>query len=637
MRSPVARNAADRPRAASQGAPLAASLGLTVGSRPARILFALGDGPQYSLQRRLEALSADVRLLRAGSDPLAAAQEHLPDVILLDLTVDEDGMAVLHALQRDPVTHAVPIVALAQDPDPDARTAVLEAGATDCLAKPCSLTELVARLRVILRTKAREDLLRRRVSFLEEQAASDPLTSLLNRRAFLDRLHLEMERAARSGEPLSIAILDIDGFKGINDRYGHHVGDDVLRQVARVLVERRADGDVVCRYGGEEFVWLLPGVDRDALTDRAEWLRRAIAETEIPTGEGAFSVSVSIGASTYALDAHGRFSSHLLLARADAALLEAKQQGKNRVIFIEATSLDAAETTPPEGIGDTHLGAPADPRDDWGRAAFAGETDSPGPSVADALHLWDVWHDRAEARDDTLALLYNSIKILTAALGARDAGTVAHCQRVASTAVAVAMELGLTPDEVERIKLASLLHDIGKLMIPEAILQKPASLTPAEWVVVRQHPERGAAMLQDAGPYRHLVDLILYHQESYDGTGYPDGLMGRDIPLGARIIRVADTFDAMTSDRPYRPRKTLEQAEAELREMAGRALDPNVVDALLRLLKTMAPLDVALTMWREDGHLDPGDREGTPTSGSPAAHPHVPARARRDRAVTQDR
>jgi putative nucleotidyltransferase with HDIG domain len=248
-----------------------------------------------------------------------------------------------------------------------------------------------------------------------------------------------------------------------------------------------------------------------------------------------------------------------------------------------------------------------DLRHDWRRAAFAGERGTGGPSVTDARHLWDVWHDRAEARRDTLAVLHSSIKILTAALGARDAGTVAHCQRVASTAVALAMELGLAPDEVERIKLASLLHDIGKLMIPEAILQKPGSLTPAEWEVVRQHPERGAAMLQDAEPYRHLVDLILYHQEAYDGTGYPDGLAGRDIPLGARIIRVADTFDAMTSDRPYRPRKSLEQAKLELREMAGRALDPNVVEALLRLLQTMAPLDVALTMRREDGHLGTPD------------------------------
>jgi diguanylate cyclase (GGDEF)-like protein/putative nucleotidyltransferase with HDIG domain len=603
MRSPVARPAPDRLRAASHGPALTHAPGLTVGSRPARILIALADGPQHSLQRRLEALTADVRLLPPGSDPLVAAREHLPDVIVLDLTSDGDETAALHALQGDPVTHAVPIVALSQDHDLDTRTAILEAGATDCLAKPCSLSELVVRLRVILRTKAREDLLRRRVSFLEEQAASDPLTSLFNRRAFLDRLHLEMERAARSGEPLSIAILDIDGFKSINDRLGHHVGDDVLRQVARVLVERRADGDVLCRYGGEEFVWLLPGVDRDLLVERAERLRQMIADAEIPTDEGAVRVSVSIGTSTYALDAHGRASADQLLARADAALLAAKQQGKNRVIFLEATPADGGEVSP-------RLYVPADPRDDWGRVAFAGEQESQGPSVADALHLWNVWHDRAQARRNTLDVLYSSIKILTAALGARDAGTVAHCQRVASTAVAIAMEMGLPADEVERIKLAGLLHDIGKLMIPEAILQKPSALTPAEWVVVRQHPERGAAMLQGAGPYRHLVDLILYHQESYDGTGYPDGLTGRDIPLGARIIRVADTFDAMTSDRPYRPRKTLEQAREELREMAGRALDPNVVDALLRLLETMAPLDVALTMRREDGHLDAAEGDG---------------------------
>ncbi|MDQ7857569.1 MAG: diguanylate cyclase [Armatimonadota bacterium] len=597
----MALQASDSPRPGSRGAVLAAGPGLIIGPRPARVLVALADGTQHTLQRRLEALGADVRLLPSGADVLPAAREHLPDVILLELAPDGAGLATLAALQREPITHAVPVVALARNLDLDGRMAVLDAGAADCLARPCSLTELVARVRVILRAKAREDLLRRRVSFLEELAASDPLTSLLNRRAFLDRLHLEMGRAAITGEPLSLAILDIDGFKAVNDRFGHYVGDDALRQVARVLVERRADDDVVCRYGGEEFVWLLPGVDRDVLLDRLERLREMVAQAEVPTGEGALSISVSIGASTYAVDAHGRVSAHLLLASADAALLEAKHQGKNRVVFLDVGRAQDPEATdlPPE--------IPIDTGHDWRRAAFAGERGGGGPSATDALHLWDVWHDRAEARRDTLAVLHSSIKILTAALGARDAGTVAHCQRVASTAVAVAMEMGLAPDEVERIKLASLVHDIGKLMIPEAILQKPGTLTPAEWEVVRQHPERGAAMLQDAEPYRHLVDLILYHQESYDGTGYPDGLAGRDIPLGARIIRVADTFDAMTSDRPYRPRKTLEQAKAELREMAGRALDPNVVEALLRLLKTMAPLDVALTMRREDGHLEACD------------------------------
>jgi len=596
----VAWQTPEGPRPGSHGAALADGPGLLIGSRPARVLVALADGTQHTLQRRLEALGADVRLLPAGADVLPAARDRLPDVILLDLGPQGAGMAALRALQREPVTHAVPVVTLARDLDLDARMAVLDAGAADCLAKPCSLTELVARLRVILRAKAREDLLRRRVSFLEELAASDPLTSLLNRRAFLDRLHLEMGRAAITGEPLSVAILDIDGFKAINDRFGHYVGDDALRQVARLLVERRADDDVVCRYGGEEFVWLLPGVDRDVLLDRLERLREQVAQADVPTGEGALNISVSIGASMYALDAHGRVSAHLLLARADAALLKAKHQGKNRVVFLEVVRAEDAEAGPPPAL-------PMDLRHDWRRVAFAGERGTGGPSVTDARHLWDVWHDRAEARRDTLAVLHSSVKILTAALGARDAGTVAHCQRVASTAVALAMELGLAPDEVERIKLASLLHDIGKLMIPEAILQKPGSLTPAEWAVVRQHPERGAAMLQDAEPYRHLVDLILYHQEAYDGTGYPDGLAGRDIPLGARIIRVADTFDAMTSDRPYRPRKSLEQAKMELREMAGRALDPNVVEALLRLLKTMTPLDVALTMRREDGHLEAPD------------------------------
>ncbi|MDR7522164.1 MAG: diguanylate cyclase [Armatimonadota bacterium] len=580
-----------------RGLAFASPTKLEAGSRPARILMVAAEHSGWGLQRRLEALGAQVHTLDSGRGLMEHARALAPDLILLDQSVpDLHGLRALRALKKDSATHSIPVIVLSATDDVHARVRILEEGAADCFVRnPVGVPELTARIRAVLRVKTREDLLRRRVAFLEELAASDPLTSLLNRRAFIDRLHLEMERAMRSYQPLSCLILDIDWFKTINDRYGHQVGDDVLRQIAKVLVDGRRGDEAVCRYGGEEFVWLLPGSDRQALLERAEWLRRTIEETEIPTAEGSFRISVSLGASTYRFKEHGRLSAHLLLEHADAALLEAKKQGKNRVVFrdpmpepVQALP-DAEPTEGPALIGP------------WTGAPPPGVDVFRPPPARTMVDSWEAWGKDAQLQEELRTLLHSSVKVLTAALEAKDPETVAHCQRVAGTAVAIATELNLPAHEIERIKLAALLHDLGKLAVPESILKKPGPLSREEWHVVRKHPERGAAMLQDARPFSHLVDLILYHQESFDGSGYPDGLAGHEIPLGSRIIRVADAFEAMLSDRAYRPRKTLEEAKVELKRMAGSALDPAVVDALLRLIETMSPLEIQLTIWRSGG------------------------------------
>jgi diguanylate cyclase (GGDEF)-like protein/putative nucleotidyltransferase with HDIG domain len=582
---------------ADTGSGFGVAAALQFGSRPARILIVTDEHSVRALQRRLESLGARVRAQSTGREVIAATREQAPDLILLDLAVPGlVGSRTIRALKKEPATHAIPIIVVSASNDVESRVENLEEGASDCLTRPISHAEVVARIRVILQAKAREDLLRRRVSFLEDLSASDPLTSLFNRRAFDDRLHLEMERAARTGQPLSCLILDIDWFKAVNDQYGHQVGDDVLRQIAKIMVDGRREHDAMCRYGGEEFVWLLPATDQATLIDRAEWLRGTIEDTEIPTAEGSFKISVSIGASTYRLSEHGRLSAHLLLEQADTALLEAKKLGKNRVVFREPAPEEVreahlAEVDAAGGLPTAPRAATALPDGDGERHARPG-ADSP-----------DTWGRHARLQEEIRVLLNSSVKVLTAALAAKDSDTMSHCHRVACTAVAVAMEMGLPAQEIERIKLASLIHDIGKLAIPEFILSKPAPLTAAEWEIVKKHPERGAAILQEARSFSHLTDLVLYHQESFDGTGYPDGLAGREIPLGARIIRVADTFDALTSDRPYRSRKSLEEAKAELQRMAGAALDPAVVNTLLRLLATMTPLEMQLTMRRDDGLL----------------------------------
>jgi putative nucleotidyltransferase with HDIG domain len=323
---------------------------------------------------------------------------------------------------------------------------------------------------------------------------------------------------------------------------------------------------------------------------RAEWLRRTVEETEIPTAEGSFRITISIGASAYDLRQHGRASADGMLEQADAALLEAKKLGRNRVVFRE----------PVPDTRDDRPAARAGVSPSAGGDAAGGTEAARHVAASRALaDVWESWTRDAKLQEELRSLLHSSIKVLTEALAAKDPETMMHCHRVASTGVAIAMELALPPYEIDRIKLASLIHDIGKMAVPEAILQKPAPLSAAEWEVIKKHPARGAAMLQDAQSFKHLIDLVLHHQESYDGTGYPDGLKGSDIPIGARIIRVADAFDAMTSERPYRPRKSLEEATRELRYMAGGTLDPAIVETLLRLLATMTPVERELLMRRD--------------------------------------
>ncbi|MDR7481835.1 MAG: diguanylate cyclase [Armatimonadota bacterium] len=310
------------------------ALRLRVGSRAGRVLVVDDDAWVRNTLRKLEQFGAQVEVLEGPEGLLEVARQHRPDVIIIDGAIPDASNLIKH-LGADPVTHPIPVLVLLDRNDVEGRVRALEDGAFDCLTTPFHPPEVLARVEKVLHVKGREDALRRRITFLEELATSDPLTSLLNRRALEERLYLEMERARRSGHPLSCLILDIDWFKDINDRYGHKVGDDVIRQLAKVVLERKRDRDVVCRYGGEEFVWLLPGIDKGLAVEMADLLRRAVHEIDIPTGEGSFNITISVGVSTYQWKEHGRQSAEALLERADQALYQAKEQGKNRVVYLD--------------------------------------------------------------------------------------------------------------------------------------------------------------------------------------------------------------------------------------------------------------------------------------------------------------
>jgi diguanylate cyclase (GGDEF)-like protein/putative nucleotidyltransferase with HDIG domain len=356
-----------------------------------------------------------------------------------------------------------------------------------------------------------------------EQAIRDPLTGLYNRRFLFEALDKEVVRSERYGSDVSIVIFDVDDFKRVNDDHGHATGDDVLRAIGQIAESVIRPLDSFARIGGEEFALLLPQTGQlDALLI-AERVRTAISRRAILPDR---RVTVSGGVASCPHDATERDSLH---RRADGALYWAKRNGKDI-------------------------------------CAVASE-------VTDC-----VAGDESE-RDGMLAHLY----ALVAGIDAQHLHTRDHSENVAAYAVALGQALGLDRDRVVRLRRAALLHDVGKVAIPRAILEKPSRLSDDEFEHMKLHAHVGAAMLAHAG-LRDEADWVRNHHERIDGGGYPDGVRGDEIPLEARIIFVADSFEAMTSDRPYRAGMPVEDAVAELRRCAGKQFQPEIVETLARLI-----------------------------------------------------
>jgi len=365
-------------------------------------------------------------------------------------------------------------------------------------------------------------------------ALTDPLTGLGNHRHFQERLERELGQARQRGATLTLCLVDVDDFKRINDRFGHPAGDRVLSQLATRL---RQTGEAF-RLGGDEFALLLPGYDESAALTVATSVVERIGTLEL---EQVGAVTVSAGVATSPQHAADRDE---LIRLADSALYWAKEYGKNRVRAYRPDVIELAELK---------------------RLAS-------GP-------------DRA-AR-------FRAAASLARAVDARNAYMGSHSQRVAELAARTARRLGLPEEDVELTRLAASLHDLGKLAIPEELLRKPGPLTEPERMVLERHPQIGFRMLESLG-VDTVADWVLHHHERWDGSGYPDGLPGERIPLGARIIFVADAYDAMTSECVYRRRVSPCEAIAELDRCAGTQFDPEIVTAFATELALEAePLEPA--------------------------------------------
>jgi diguanylate cyclase (GGDEF)-like protein/putative nucleotidyltransferase with HDIG domain len=366
---------------------------------------------------------------------------------------------------------------------------------------------------------------------MEQRARIDILTGLFNRHHFEERLEEEISRNSRYGDMFSIFMIDLDKFKTYNDVYGHPAGDILLSQIGKIIRNSVRNADQAFRYGGDEFVVILPRTAREDAHAVAERVREQIAEE---MKKKSIAVTCSIGLASCPADA---VLASELVGVADAALYHAKQAGGNR-IFLSSKILS-------ETLGNGAI----------------------------------------YAKRNDLSAVY----ALASAVEARDPYTYGHSKKVNTYAVALAQAIGLSHDEVSMLNTAALLHDIGKIGIPDKVLGKKGELNGEDWEAIKSHPRLGANIVGNIPSLVPCVSSILHHHERWDGSGYPEGLKGEEIPLEARILAIADSFEAMTSARLYRPALSLEDVVKELRQGAGSQFDPKLVEVFIDIIETGLP------------------------------------------------
>ncbi|NLT94446.1 MAG: diguanylate cyclase, partial [Clostridia bacterium] len=365
---------------------------------------------------------------------------------------------------------------------------------------------------------------------LERMASHDSLTDILNHRSFQNILDEKIIEAKEKGYSLSLLLLDLDYFKVYNDSLGHQKGDMALKTVANIIKKFTEDIGYCARYGGEEFVIILPGTEIENAKELAERIRKAIENTEfngmevLPKGR----LTVSIGIAQYPNQAD---SKEKLIQKADEALYRAKFVSKNKVEVYY--------------------------------------------SVFDDLNL--------ELKEKEKELL-NSIRTLTMVINAKDRYTFGHSERTMELSKNFAKSLNLDDRTTKDLIYGSLLHDIGKIEIPREVLNKPAKLSKAEWNLFRNHPQWGADIIRPIKSLQGSLEIILHHHENYDGSGYPKGLKGEEIPFGARILRIVDSFDALITNRPYKEAMSKEQALEELKRFSGSYYDPYLLNKFCEIV-----------------------------------------------------
>lgn len=364
---------------------------------------------------------------------------------------------------------------------------------------------------------------------LEWLSVTDGLTEIYNHRYFWRRLDEELACALRNDYQLGLCMLDIDQFKLINDTKGHTQGDKTLVAVARLLEDLTRKGDLVFRYGGDEFAVILPHTDAAGVRRVMERIKAGFREAKLTYSDidPSSPMTLSVGYSVFPCPAG---SKEEIVYQADRALYYAKSMGRDRIDFFS--------------------------------------------DVFD--HVGQICSAEGELAAALKSLLLN--------VCSRDHYTLGHSERVAGYALIIGKAIGLSDKDLKHLRIAALLHDIGRMEIPDNILNKKGKLTEEEYNVIKKHPDQGVEIIKSLPNLGSIIEDVRHHHERYDGKGYPAGISKQEMPLGARIIAVADAFDAMQSERPYRRAMHVVEAAKELKEGSGSQFDPELVGAFLGYL-----------------------------------------------------
>jgi diguanylate cyclase (GGDEF)-like protein/putative nucleotidyltransferase with HDIG domain len=364
------------------------------------------------------------------------------------------------------------------------------------------------------------------LNVMQKQSITDELTKLYNHRYFKDTTNTWIKESKYSR--FGLVMVDVDQFKIYNDLYGHANGDEALRKIAEIITQVANDSTMQVRFGGEEFVVLYPNLSPEEVFMEAEKIRYTVEREFLLSSDIREFLTVTIGISNYKVDGE---TLEELITKADQAVLRGKQSGRNKtVLYQEDTSISSSDKQVSEKIKDAFV---------------------------------------------------SSIYALAATIDAKDHYTYGHSNNVSELSVALAKKVGFPKEEVEIVRNAGLLHDIGKVGIPESVLSKPGFLTDQEYEIMKGHVTQSINIIKHIPSLIETVPVVISHHERWDGKGYPRGIYGENIPILGRVICIADAFDAMTTDRPYRKGLSLEQAIYELKKNSGTQFDPTLVDVFI--------------------------------------------------------
>ena len=374
---------------------------------------------------------------------------------------------------------------------------------------------------------------------------TDVLTGVGSRRLLEDKLDSECARAKRYKRPFSIAIIDLDNFKSVNDILGHATGDDTLKALAECMKSQKRKPDILARYGGDEFVLLMPETKAKDAGSLLERIRSSVEQIKVAEH---ISMTISCGIAQNSPDMDNSPSE--VIRRADLALYEAKSAGRNCVKLWNKN---------------------------MSKVLKAGDID--------VEKIRRLKRRIAGLSEQAEQMFIQSIWALVQALEAKSPYAKKHSENVMHYLTGIANTMDIAPRQLEILRRAAMIHDIGKIGIPDAILTKPGTLTPHERTIIEQHPLIGVRILKKMSFLEDEIAIVRNHHEKWNGQGYPDGLSNTAIPFGARIMAVADAFDALTASRPYHNARSLAEAIGILTDSSGYDFDPEAVEAMVSWIK----------------------------------------------------